>query len=130
MDAGESRLYDLKWIFSKWILRSLFSWILDSKAQYSGFHKKKFPGFRNPDYPTWASENCFVYKVFSRLHLIINLPRNDIPQKAFYGLQVSRLIYSVRFLLNINILKFTGKISVHSSKFGYSLYAAQHFKLE
>ena len=111
---------------------SAFLFYLDSgfQGQYSGFHKKKFAGFRNPDYLTWASENCFVYKVFSRLHLIINLPRNDIPQKAFYGPQVSRLIHSIRFLLYINILKFTGKISVHSSKLGYSLYAAQHFKLE
>ena len=51
----------MKWIFSKWILDSLFSgildsksWILDSRAQYSGFHKQKFPGFRNPDYLTWS----------------------------------------------------------------------------
>ena len=51
----------MKWIFSKWILDSLFSgildsksWILDSRAQYSGFHKQKFPGFRNPDYLTWG----------------------------------------------------------------------------
>ena len=43
------------------ILDSLFSgildsksWILDSRAQYSGFHKQKFPGFRNPDYLTWG----------------------------------------------------------------------------
>ena len=48
-------------IFSKWILDSFFSgildsrsWILDSNAQYSGFHKQKFPGFRNPDYLTWG----------------------------------------------------------------------------
>ena len=37
-------------IFSKWILDSFSSGILDSNAQYSGFHKQKFPGFRNPDY--------------------------------------------------------------------------------
>ena len=48
-------------IFSEWILDSFFSgildsksWILDSNAQYSGFHKQKFPGFRNPDYLTWG----------------------------------------------------------------------------
>ena len=38
----------------------------------------------------------FVYKVFYRLHLIRNLwsfpLRNDMPQKAFYGPQVFRLI--------------------------------------
>ena len=33
------------------------SWILDSRAQYSGFHKQKFPGFRNQDYLTWG-EYC------------------------------------------------------------------------
>ena len=60
MDARESRLYDMKWIFSKWILDSFFSGILDSKswilddAQYSGFHKQKIPGFRNTDYLTWG----------------------------------------------------------------------------
>ena len=32
------------------------SWILDSRAQYSGFHKQKFPGFRNPDYLTWGDD--------------------------------------------------------------------------
>ena len=31
-----------------------FSRILDSNAQGSGFHEKKFPGFRNPDYNTWG----------------------------------------------------------------------------
>ena len=59
MRVRESHLYDLKWIFSEWILDSFFneildskSWILDSNAQYSGFHMQKFPGFRNPDYLT------------------------------------------------------------------------------
>ena len=63
MDARESRLCDLKWIFSQWILDSFFSgildsksWILDSNAQYSGFCEQKFPGFRNPDYLTWGEE--------------------------------------------------------------------------
>ena len=41
-------------IFSERILDSFFSGILDSNAQYSGFHKQKFPGFRNPDYLTWG----------------------------------------------------------------------------
>ena len=61
MDARESRLSDLKWIFSEWIQDSFFSeildsktWILDSNTQYSGFHKQKFSGFRNPDYLTWG----------------------------------------------------------------------------
>ena len=31
MDTHESRLGDLKWIFSEWILDSFFSGILDSK---------------------------------------------------------------------------------------------------
>ena len=37
----------------------------------------------------------FVYKAFSRLHLVTNLwsflPRNDIAQKGFYGPKVFRL---------------------------------------
>ena len=43
------------------ILDSFFSetldtkrWILDSNAQYSGFHKQKFPEFRNLDDLTWG----------------------------------------------------------------------------
>ena len=41
-------------IFSKWILDSLSSGILNSNAQCSGLHKQKFPGFRNSDYLTWG----------------------------------------------------------------------------
>ena len=58
-DARESRLYDLKWIFSKWILDSFFSgiwdsksWILDSIRQYTGLHKQKCPELQNPGYLT------------------------------------------------------------------------------
>ena len=57
MDAHESRFCGLKWIFNEWLLDSFFSvildskgWMLDSNAEYSGFHKQKFPGFQNPDY--------------------------------------------------------------------------------
>ena len=34
-------------------------WILDSKARDSGFHKKKFLGFRNPDYLTRGDLSLF-----------------------------------------------------------------------
>ena len=67
MDARESRLCDLKWVFSKWILDLFFggdldskSLILDSNAQYSGFHKQKFSGFRNPDYLTWGETDISI----------------------------------------------------------------------
>jgi len=30
------------------------SWIPDSKAVDSGFHRPKLPGFRIPDYLTWG----------------------------------------------------------------------------
>ena len=53
---------DLEWIFSKvgfWIpifsrIPDSLCWIPDSKAQDSGFHKQKIPGFRNPDSLTWG----------------------------------------------------------------------------
>ena len=35
---------------------SLVSWIPDSKARDSGFHKQKIPGFRIPDSLTWGDK--------------------------------------------------------------------------
>ena len=34
--------------------------ILDSKALDSGFHKQKFPRFRNPDSLTWGDLSCLL----------------------------------------------------------------------
>ena len=39
--------------------------ILDSKAQDSGFHKQKFPGFTNPDSLTWGDKLFFFHYIFS-----------------------------------------------------------------
>ena len=66
-------------------------------------HEPNSPFFHS--YVSFASQSAnkylhlktimFVYKAFSRLHLVTNLwsllPRNDIPQKGFYGPKVFRL---------------------------------------
>ena len=63
-------------------------------------HEPNSPFFHS--YVSFASQSTnkylhlktmmFVYKAFSRLHLVTNLwsflPRNDIPQKGFYGPKV------------------------------------------
>ena len=44
--------------YSGWIPDSI-SWIPDSKAADSGFHRPKLPGFRIPDYLTWGDRFGF-----------------------------------------------------------------------
>ena len=78
--------------FQSWI-PDLFQWNLDpdSKAQDSGFHMKKFPGFRNPDSLIWGPTNihflsahfcksilaCYAY-YYSFLHY------SSYPDRASY----------------------------------------------
>lgn len=83
----------MKCIFSKWILDSLFSgildsksWILDSRAQYFGFHKQKFPGFQNPDYLRWGELSATTQ---SRKK---NFPRSQILEECINSFLL-RLFY-------------------------------------
>ena len=96
----------MKWIFSKWILDSLFSgildsksWILDSRAQYSRFHKQKFPGFRNPYYLTWGEKYLRLY--------LLSLDRDEVIHSEKQG-NVSYMrheIYTKHRLLEIQRIK-------------------------
>ena len=53
-DSG-FHVYDSGFFVSgTWIPDSIFGGILDSKAQDSRFHKKKFPRFQNPDSVAWG----------------------------------------------------------------------------
>ena len=65
-------------IFSKWILDSLSSGILNSNAQYSGLHKQKFPGFRNPDYLTWDD----MWNLMTRFYLVSLWPDDRTTSQA------------------------------------------------
>ena len=61
MDSGFHNTTPWHWIPATWILDYNYSWIPDpiswipdSKAVDSGFHRLKLPGFRIPDYLTWG----------------------------------------------------------------------------
>ena len=47
------------------------SCIPDSKAQDSGFHKEKFPGFRNPHHLTWGGKDKRLFRIKSKNGLLM-----------------------------------------------------------
>ena len=75
--------FNLEWIFSK-LDSGFFALILDSNAQYSGFHKQKIPGFRNPDslsrrdvFRNRKEYSC-TWHFFNNRHLAVDCKTGEI----------------------------------------------------